>query len=112
MKRRMRAVLAALLSALTVAGPTPAAASTDWSVAVVRSTMERFTPATLGGWSYPVALYLLGQYEVYERTGDATYLAYVKKWVDRFVDNKGGIGQTFNSLDSMLAGRLLLVLYR
>src|SRR5690349_8183679 len=108
----MRATLAVgiLLSALVAGGPA-AAAPTDWSVAVVRSTMERFTPKTIGGWSYPVGLYLLGQYEVYQRTGDRTYLTFIKSWVDRFVDSKGGINQSFNNLDSMLAGRLLLVMY-
>src|SRR5581483_1659912 len=89
-------------------GTTPA---TDWSVEMVRSTMERFTPTTIGGWSYPVGLYLLGQYSVYKRTGNAAYFTYVKKWVDRFVSSDGSIGQSFNNLDSMLAGRLLLVMY-
>jgi unsaturated rhamnogalacturonyl hydrolase len=83
---------------------------TDWSVAMVESTMTRYTPASIGGWSYPVGLYLLGQYQVYQRTHDARYLAYVKSWVDRFVDAGGTINQSFNSLDSMLAGRLLVVL--
>lgn len=133
MKRQLRAVAAAgaLLCTLVVAAPAHAvppapryedgsytdrtittAAPVDWSVEVVRSTMERFTPSTIGGWSYPVGLYLLGQYEVYQRTGDPAYLAYIKHWVDRFVDSKGKIDQSFNSLDSMLAGRLLLVMYR
>jgi unsaturated rhamnogalacturonyl hydrolase len=111
MKRLMRAALGLLL-ALPGGTAALASAKTDWSVEVVRSTMERFTPKTIGGWSYPVGLYLLGQYEVYERTGDAAYLAYIRSWVDRFVDGKGNIDQSFNSLDSMLAGRLLLVMYR
>jgi len=93
------------LDSLTVTGPT------DWSVEMIRSTMERFTPSTIGGWSYPVGLYLIGQYRVYQRTGDPTYLSYVKSWVDRFVDSNGSIGQSFNNLDSMLAGRLLLIMY-
>jgi unsaturated rhamnogalacturonyl hydrolase len=84
---------------------------TDWSVEMIRSTMERFTPGTIGGWSYPVGLYLLGQYSVYKRTGNPAYLSFVRRWVDRFVDSSGNIGQSFNNLDSMLAGRLLLVMY-
>jgi unsaturated rhamnogalacturonyl hydrolase len=35
--------------------------------------MKRYTPATLGGWSYTRALYLYGQYLVYKRTGEKKY---------------------------------------
>jgi unsaturated rhamnogalacturonyl hydrolase len=98
------------LDSLTVddGGPAP---GPDWSVEMVNSTMARFTPSTIGGWSYPVGLYLLGQYYVYKRTGNAAYFTYVRQWVDRFVASDGSIGQSFNNLDSMLAGRLLLVMY-
>jgi unsaturated rhamnogalacturonyl hydrolase len=84
----------------------------DWSVAMVESTMARFSPSQIGGWSYPVGLYLYGQYLVYQRTHDPRYLAYIKSWVDRFVDSSGNIGQSFNNLDSMLSGRLLNILHR
>jgi unsaturated rhamnogalacturonyl hydrolase len=118
-----RASLAALLLAGIAAAPAPASAApasaaapapaaTDWSVAMVRSTMERFTPATLGGWNYPQGLYLYGQYLVYQRTGNPAYLSYIKSWVDRFVDSAGNISNSFNNLDSMLSGRVLLILYK
>lgn len=116
---RLLAVLAAALLAVT--GLTvPAAASgkpargsapTDWSVAVTESTMARYTPTTIGSWSYPVGLYLYGQYLTYQRTHDTRYLTYIKNYVDRFVDGDGVIGQSFNSLDSMEAYRLLVVLH-
>ncbi|MER6419780.1 glycoside hydrolase family 88 protein [Streptomyces sp. NPDC001137] len=96
------------------AAPAPAhlrAAAPDWSVAVVDSTMARYTPSSIGGWSYPVGLYLYGQYLTYRRTHDARYLAYIKDYVDRFVKSDGSIGQSFNSLDSMQAGRLLVILH-
>ncbi|MEV8378914.1 glycoside hydrolase family 88 protein [Kribbella sp. NPDC056861] len=83
----------------------------DWSVAMVNSTMARYQPTTIGGWSYPVGLYLYGQYLVYQRTHDPKYLAYLKSWVDRFVDSSGNINNSFNDLDSMLSGRLLVVLH-
>jgi len=88
-----------------------AATTTDWSVAMTTSTMKRFTPSTIGGWSYQVGLYLYGQYLVYQRTHNPADLAYIKSWVDRFVDGSGHISQTFNSLDSMEAGRLLVILH-
>lgn len=87
------------------------ASVTDWSVAMVESTMARYSPSSIGGWSYPVGLYLYGQYLVHQRTHDARHLAYIKSYVDRFVDSGGNIGQSFNNLDSMQAGRLLNILH-
>ncbi|MER5667756.1 glycoside hydrolase family 88/105 protein [Streptomyces mirabilis] len=126
MRRRLRAALMA--GVLTTAGLTTVAATApqtplhrapvgrpaaaqDWSVALIDSTMARYTPSTIGGWSYPVGLYLYGQYLTYQRTHDARYLTYIKSYVDRFVSSDGSIGQSFNSLDSMQAGRLLTILH-
>jgi unsaturated rhamnogalacturonyl hydrolase len=109
--REFLLMLLAAALAVATAVPAKAAASTDWSVSVVKSTMKRFTPGTIGGWSYPVGLYLYGQYQVYLRTHDPAYLVYLKAWVDRFVGPDGSIGQSFGSLDSMLAGRLLVILH-
>ena len=109
---RSRAGLLALtLLCALLAVPAPASAATDWSTAVVDSTMARSSPSKIGGWSYPVGLYLYGQYLVYLRTRDARYLSYIKSWADRFVDAKGNIDQSFSSLDSMQAGRILLLLH-
>ncbi|WP_327314982.1 glycoside hydrolase family 88/105 protein [Streptomyces sp. NBC_01235] len=90
---------------------TRTAAATDWSVAMVDSTTARFTPSTIGGWSYPVGLYLYGQYLTYRRTHEPRHLAYIQSYVDRFVHSDGTIDQNFNSLDSMQAGRLLVILH-
>lgn len=126
MRRRLRAALmagvlttAGLTTVAATAPPTPLprgpvgrpAAAQDWSVALIDSTMARHTPSTIGGWSYPVGLYLYGQYLTYQRTHDARYLTYIKSYVDRFVSSDGSIGQSFNSLDSMQAGRLLTILH-
>ena len=87
--------------------------STDWSRALVDSTLQRFSdPAAFGSWAYPQALYLYGQYLVFKRTGDASYLQYIKQWVDTHVDESGNIDASLNSLDNMLPGNLLLVLYQ
>jgi unsaturated rhamnogalacturonyl hydrolase len=129
-RRHTRAALTGLalatvtLAALPAATPSSAApaplpataasrpaAAPDWSVAVVDSTTARYTPTTIGSWSYPVGLYLYGQYLTYQRTHDARYLAYIKNYVDRFVKSDGSIDQSFNSLDSMQAGRLLVILH-
>ncbi|MBT2225649.1 glycoside hydrolase family 88 protein [Nonomuraea sp. NEAU-A123] len=85
---------------------------TDWSKAVIDSTMARFTPSSLGGWGYTQGLYLWGQYLVWQRTGDARYLQYIKDWADRFVDSSGNISNSFGNLDSMQSGNVLLALYK
>src|SRR3954454_15541959 len=96
----IRAALGAvvLACAALVGLDPPASAGTDWSTAMVNSTMARYSPSQIGGWSYPVGLYLYGQYLVYQRTHDPRYLAYIKSWADRFVDGKGDIDQSFGSL--------------
>lgn len=130
-RRRLRTALPALtlaaaaLTTLPAAAPPPGAmpeaaataaaqrraAAPDWSVSVVDSTMARYSPSTIGGWSYPVGLYLYGQYLTYRRTHEARYLTYIKSYVDRFVKSDGSIDQSFNNLDSMQAGRLLVILH-
>ncbi|MFF7647431.1 glycoside hydrolase family 88 protein [Streptomyces canus] len=122
-RRRLRTALttlalaAATLVTVPAAAPPPAGSPAgpspdrDWSVAMVESTMARYTPSSIGGWSYPVGLYLYGHYLAYERTHDTRYLTYIKDYVDRFVTSDGSIGQSFNSLDSMQAGRLLVILH-
>jgi unsaturated rhamnogalacturonyl hydrolase len=88
----------------------------DWSDAMVDSTMTRFTPSTIGGWSYPIALYLMGQYQVAQRTTDparrARLISYIKSWADRFVDSSGRISNSFDSLDSMMPGQVMIAMYR
>ena len=83
----------------------------DWSTAVVDSTMKRLSPTTLGSWGYTQGLYLYGEYLVFQRTHNPKYLAYIKAWADRFVDSKGNISNSFNSLDSMQSGNVLLILF-
>ncbi len=96
---------------------------TDWSVGMVESTMKRYpTPKDLGSWGYAKSLYLYGQYLVYKRTHEPRYLKYIKDWVDDHVDDAGVVrsanaqGQvreiTFENLDSILPGNLLLILYQ
>src|SRR5882672_1232652 len=107
-------------SHLAKSSPAPA---TDWSKAMVESTMKRFpTAQDLGSWGYAKSLYLYGQYLVWRRTGDKRYLQYIKDWVDYHVDNEGNVFNTdkdgkvtgieFTNLDSMLPGNLLLLLYK
>jgi unsaturated rhamnogalacturonyl hydrolase len=101
----------------SAAGANPVAMPTstpaDRSTAVVNSTMTRNPSATsLGGWGYQVGFALYGTYLVYQRTHNPKYLSYVKSWVDAHVDAKGNISNSFDNLDSMQAGNLLVLLYQ
>ncbi len=97
----------------TQPAPLPTAGSLDWSKAVVDSTMKRYpNPAELGSWTYARALFLMGEYMVWKRTGDPRYFQYVKGWVDAHVDAQGNIDHNLDSLDSMLPGNLLLLMYQ
>jgi unsaturated rhamnogalacturonyl hydrolase len=85
----------------------------DWSKAVVESTMKRYPTATeLGSWGYAKALFLMGEYMVWKRTGESRYLQYVRNWVDSHVDAQGNMDHGTENLDSMLPGNLLLLLYQ
>ena len=85
----------------------------DWSQALVESTLKRYPTAdSLKGWGYAKSLYLYGVYLVYLRTKDKRYLAHIKDWVDLHVDETGTINRPINALDYMLPGNLLLILYR
>src|ERR1700745_1455894 len=98
-----------------VVGPalTAKPANTDWSKAMVESTMKRYpTAESLKGWGYAKSLYLYGQYLVYLRTHDRRYLDHLKAWIDLHIDDQGTINRPINALDYMLPGNLLLILYK
>ena len=114
------AVTTSILTLSVVASPLPRArnaesraASTDWSVAMIESTMKRYPTAdSLKGWGYAKSLYLYGVYLVYLRTKDPKYLDHIRSWVDLHIDDKGTINRPINALDYMLPGNLLLILYK
>jgi unsaturated rhamnogalacturonyl hydrolase len=65
-------------------------------------------------WTYEEAVVWLGLIRLWYNTGDARYFKYVRNQVDRLVDKDGNI-LTYKSedysLDNILCGRLLLLLY-
>ena len=114
--------LLAVASCLAAASPSFAAPSNhkidsrgdevDWSLEIVDSTIERHTPETLEGWQYFAGLYLLGQYEVYKRTGEQSYLDYIQEWADRWIGEEGNLNIEVHSLDDMQAANIFLVMYK
>src|SRR5436190_1739169 len=124
-RRQLTAVLVLLAVSVSAARFTPAAAArrdnpsarhpaqTDWSKAIVESTMKRYpTGESWKGWGYAKALYLYGVYLTYLRTKDPRYLEHIKSWVDIHIDDQGTINRQINSLDYMQPGNLLLILYK
>lgn len=83
----------------------------DWSVAVVESTMERFTPQNFADWHYKAALFLEGFYRVYKRTGNEKYLKFIQDWADSKIDENGNYTKDIDRLDHMLPGVVYLRLY-
>ena len=121
-----RSVLALTLLAIgTLAVPAlvhdkPAAAATDWGKALVDSTMARFPDARSLPWRYPRALFLYGQYQLYLRTGNLSYLNYLKSWAEAHVDEAGNMFfdathrdpvDLSAELDHLLPGRLMIILH-
>src|SRR6267154_861748 len=101
---KTRRVIATLLASIILSQACSAMASkrlveslapnTDWSKAVVDSTIKRFPTAdSLKGWGYAKSLYLYGQYLVYLRTHDQRYLDHLKAWIDLHIADKGVINR-------------------
>src|SRR5262249_3758952 len=90
-----------------------ALASTDWSVAVVESTIKRNpTGESFKGWGYAKALYLYGEYLVYLRTKNRRYMHHIQSRIDQHIDDKRTINRPIHFLDYMMPGNLLLILYK
>jgi unsaturated rhamnogalacturonyl hydrolase len=94
---------------------------TDWGRAVADSTMRQNPSAAEVPWRYPRALYMLGQYRLYRRTGDSRYLRYVEDWGEAHVDDEGNMyfdGDRTqpvplpSHLDHLLAGRIVILLHQ
>jgi unsaturated rhamnogalacturonyl hydrolase len=84
------------------------------AVPVSDAVMQR-NPQVFRRWDYVGGLMLLGIHEVYRRTGDERYFAYVKENMDRWVQPDGSIQgyrmEEFN-IDHVNQGKLLFPLYR
>ena len=101
------------LISLTLLVQTVSFAATDWSVAMVESTIKRYpTAESLKGWGYAKSLYLYGEYLVYLRTKEKRYLDHIQAWIDMHIDDKGMVNRPITALDYMLPANLCLILYK
>ena len=123
--RRRTALLLALAVALawTVA---PSAgrqaaqgAAPGWGVRFADTVLATWPdPASIdpakNGWEYNTGIVLFGMSKMYEATKDPRYLAYIKRWVDGYVNDQGVLGwdqSRTHNLDYIQPGMLVLFLY-
>lgn len=113
---------AALLAALLLAGPATAEAPKTWGQrlgATVLADHPQLSKMRKSDgeyrWSYTPALVGLGLYQLHRKHGEPGYYAYLKAYVDDYVDADGNIRsyapEEFN-IDSILSGRLLFPLWQ
>lgn len=119
----MPALALLLLLALPAALP-PAPSPTDppadppdgtapWSVRMAEAVMAR-SPVLMNRWHYEKGTLLMGFLRLYEATGEARYLDFIRRNIDLFVEPDGSI-RTYTveeyNLDQINAGKLLFPLY-
>lgn len=89
--------------------------SNTWSVKFSDAIKTRYTPTinnmTSKGWEYSNTIITHGMEKVYNQVNDASYLAYIKAYVDLYVNGSGVISATMNSLDRIHPGISVLFLY-
>ncbi len=112
-------VLAASCAHAGQGTPSPGAAPRPSYVQMADSVMARDpSPLTLDSakpaWNYTQGLILKGVLAVYDKTGDARYLDYVKAYYDYFINPDGSI-KTYDineySVDRINAGKVLFPLF-
>jgi poly(beta-D-mannuronate) lyase len=88
-----------------------------WSLATAESIMARwpdYTKANGTSWTSVNGYTLRGFEMLYRATGDTRFLDYIKRYLDQFVDERGALqiaGQKSNTLQSMITGNSLVMLY-
>ena len=109
-----------LICQLLITSTAMSAQVLPWSQRVADQTLERWPAGAFRApeppsWNYQLGLLLQGVDAVWEKTNEQKYFAYTQTSIDRLVDGSGNI-PTYdakdNSLDSILLGRQLVLLYR
>ena len=95
-------------------GPAP-----GWGVRFADTVLATWPdPASIdpakNGWEYNTGIVLFGMSKMYDATKDPRYLAYIKRWVDGYVNDQGVLGwdqSRTHNLDYIQPGMLVLFLY-
>lgn len=93
----------------------PGVAPRFWSVATAETLMARYPDyrtAYWKPWTY-VHGYAFRAFELlHEATGDPRYLAYIRRYIDQFVDAQGNFhGDQLTNLDNLMTGAAIVALY-
>ncbi|HET9571664.1 MAG TPA: glycoside hydrolase family 88 protein [Bacteroidales bacterium] len=87
----------------------------SWTVATAQTIMARYPDyrkAYWKDWSYVHGYMFYGFEMLYNQTGDARYLNYIKQYIDHFVDENGNYtGDRLTNLDNILTGSSIVALY-
>ena len=111
------AALAGASLQLAARQPAPPARS-NWGVRFADTVLATWPdPAAIdpakNGWEYNTGIVLFGMSKMYEATKDPRYLAYIKRWVDGYVNDQGVLGwdqSRTHNLDYIQPGMLVLFL--
>jgi len=95
------------------------AGTTNYSVAVARSFIERVPDPNDIHWvgqsnsfSWQAGYIMFAMEKMWRSTGDARYFNYIKKYVDLHVDDKGNVPRfSSNALDNFLPGYAITFMY-
>jgi unsaturated rhamnogalacturonyl hydrolase len=119
--RTFKVALALVFVLGTVYCQTVSPAPLIWSQKIAKSTMQRWPdgrfvpPGTPWQWDYQLGVLSNGMTALWYNTADGAYFEYMKRSVDSFIAADGSISTydaQANSLDDILLGRQLLLLYR
>lgn len=93
----------------------PGKAPEFWSVATAQTIMARYPDyraAYWKDWTYVQGYMFYGFEMLFNSTGDKTYLDYMKKYIDNFVDEEGNYtGGKLTNLDNFMTGNSIVALY-
>ena len=84
-----------------------------WSVWMANTVLEKFSQLW-DIWSYDYGVLCKGLEKVYDLSGDEKYFKYIKRLMDKFVDEDGNIrhyNKSLYNLDFINNGKTLLFLY-
>lgn len=81
-----------------------------WARAACDSLMESYLPEELppaGRWHYHQGVFLCGMEMLWQAEQDERYAAYIKRYVDKLIDDNGNFEFARDELDAIQAGLLL-----
>jgi len=90
---------------------------TNWTASMADAIIQRYAninDLTGKGWEYSNSIVLVGFEKLFFETGDTKYLDYIKKYIDKYVNNAGTINfnADANNLDHLHPALLCVTLYK